>query len=273
MPRMGELVIFDPAKGRHEAERRVQRIPGYGRKVEPVIGDGLVDGTWPKFLHPYPSERQVFPRVVQAHARNRHWGIYLVDVFDNMVLLQGDAGLRAVRTHPATQDAPAPGDSRSRSIWPARTPRCTCSDIYAGGGLAGVPRGTVKKLRLFTYHFAYHGIGGILDYIGIDGPWDIRRVLGTVPVAEDGSANSCAGQHTDRRAAAGRRRQGPAIHAKLVTAMPGETVSVRRLPRARRTARRTSATVAWPWIGEPVGDPPWHGPVRGFSLATARSSR
>ncbi len=60
VPRMGELVIFDPAKGRHEADGAVQRIPGYGKKVEPIIGDALVDGSWPKFLHPYPLSDKYF---------------------------------------------------------------------------------------------------------------------------------------------------------------------------------------------------------------------
>ena len=55
-------------------------------------------------------------------------------------------------------------------------------DIYVGDGLKGVPRGTVKSLRLFTYHFAYQGMGGHLGVVGMDGPWDIKRVLGTVPV-------------------------------------------------------------------------------------------
>ena len=33
-------------------------------------------------------------------------------------------------------------------------------DIYRGPGLAGVPRGTIKSLRLVSYHFAYQGMGG-----------------------------------------------------------------------------------------------------------------
>ncbi|KKK40135.1 hypothetical protein LCGC14_3168900, partial [marine sediment metagenome] len=61
-------------------------------------------------------------------------------------------------------------------------------DIYEGPGLAGVPRGTVKKFRLFTYQFAYHGMGGQVNRVGLDGPWDIKRVLGTVPIEPDGSA-------------------------------------------------------------------------------------
>jgi hypothetical protein len=35
VPRMGELVILDPALGRREADGVVQRIPGYGKPVEP----------------------------------------------------------------------------------------------------------------------------------------------------------------------------------------------------------------------------------------------
>ena len=31
VPRMGELILFDPAQGRYEADGAVQRIPGYGR--------------------------------------------------------------------------------------------------------------------------------------------------------------------------------------------------------------------------------------------------
>ena len=34
--RIGELILFDPAAGRHEADGVVQRIPGYGEKVEPI---------------------------------------------------------------------------------------------------------------------------------------------------------------------------------------------------------------------------------------------
>jgi hypothetical protein len=51
-----------------------------------------------------------------------------------------------------------------------------------------VPRGTVKKLRLFTYHFGYQQLAGIDHRVGADGPWETKRVLGTVPVEADGSA-------------------------------------------------------------------------------------
>ena len=50
-----------------------------------------------------------------------------------------------------------------------------------------MPRGTIKKLRLFTYNFAYYGMGGQGNRIGVDGPWDVKRIVGTVPVEADGS--------------------------------------------------------------------------------------
>jgi len=82
--RMGELVIFDPAKGRGEADGAVQRIPGHGKPVNPVIRDRLVDDSWPKFLHPYPLSGKYFLVAAQP-APDESWGLYLADVFDNLL--------------------------------------------------------------------------------------------------------------------------------------------------------------------------------------------
>ena len=52
--RVGELVIFDPALGRNATDGVVQRIPGRGKRVDPLIEDKLTEHSWPKFLHPRP---------------------------------------------------------------------------------------------------------------------------------------------------------------------------------------------------------------------------
>ena len=52
--RVGELLVFDPARGRNSTAGVVQRIPGCGKKVEPLVQDKLTEHSWPKFLHPYP---------------------------------------------------------------------------------------------------------------------------------------------------------------------------------------------------------------------------
>jgi len=185
-PRMGELVLFDLAKGRREAEGVIQRIPGRGRKVEPIILDNLADRSWPKFLHPYPlSEKYV---IVSARPTPKSkWGIYLADVFDNLLLLKELEGqalleplpLRKTRRPPVIPDRVEP-QRKDALVY--------LTDVYAGDGLKGVPRGTVKKLRVFTYQFAYQGMGGQQNRVGLDGPWDVKRVMGTVPVEPDGSA-------------------------------------------------------------------------------------
>jgi hypothetical protein len=143
--RAGELVLFDVARGRRQADGVVQRIPGWGKKVEAVMVDGLVDGSWPKFLHPYPLSDKYFLVSCQP-ARDSRWGIYLVDIFDNMVLLRAEEGCVLFEPVPVRK-TPCPPVVPERINLAAQDASVYLSDIYAGEGLKGVPRGTVKKLR------------------------------------------------------------------------------------------------------------------------------
>ena len=104
---MGELVVFDPALGRSEEKGVVQRIPGFGQKVEPIIRDGLVDGSWPRFLHPYPLSEKYF-LVSCKPTPNANWGIYLVDTFDNFVLLAEQPGYAMLEPVPLRKTATPP---------------------------------------------------------------------------------------------------------------------------------------------------------------------
>ena len=157
VPRMGEMVLFDMAKGRQEDTGALQRIPGYGKPVKSIIKDTLVDDSWPKFLHPYPLSDKYFLvscKPTQASA----WGIYLVDVFDNMLLLKEEPGyalfeplpLRKTERPPVIHDRVRLNETNATVY---------VHDIYAGTGLRGVPRGTVKKLRVFQYEYSYRDQG------------------------------------------------------------------------------------------------------------------
>jgi formylglycine-generating enzyme required for sulfatase activity len=140
------------------------------------------------------------------------------------------------------------------------------SDVYHGPGLKGIPRGTVKKLRVFTYEFSYRNMGGLLGSIGMDGPWDIRRVLGTVPVQADGSAffrvpanTPISVQPLDADGAALQ------LMRSWFTAMPGEVLSC-----VGCHDRQNSGPLNRPSLasqGHPAPIEPWYGPVRGFSFA------
>jgi len=262
VPRMGELILFDPAKGKREADGVVQRIPGYGQPVEPIIRDGLVNGSWPKFLHPYPLSDKYFLVSCQVNSKST-WNLYLVDVFDNMLLLREEPGYALFEPVPLRKTLKPP-------IIPDRVnPRrkdaiVYMANVYKGGGLEGVPVGTVKALRVFTNHYGYRGMGGHIN-IGIDGPWDVKRILGTVPVYEDGSAMFRVPANVpivlEPLDAEGKALQ---IMRSWYTAMPGEfasCVGCHEKQSERPPARSTIATGR-----KPSEITPWYGPSRGFSF-------
>ncbi|MBI4605534.1 MAG: SUMF1/EgtB/PvdO family nonheme iron enzyme, partial [Planctomycetes bacterium] len=261
--RVGELVVFDPAVGRRETAGVVQRIPGRGREVEPRIEDKLTEHSWPKFLHPYPlSERHFL--VSAKPAPEALWGIYLVDVFDNMVLVREEEGCALLEPIPF-RATPAPPVIPDRVRPERKDALVYIQDLYEGPGLDGVPRGAVKRLRLFTYHFGYRGLAGIDHRVGADGPWEVKRVLGTVPVEEDGSAlfrvpakTPISIQPLDSDG------QALALMRSWMTAMPGETVACTGCHEGRNRAPPNRASAAL--RRRPTEIEPWRGPVRGFSF-------
>ena len=184
--RLGELVLLDPAISRHEAKGAVQRIPGWGKKVDGPVADGLTRNSWPKFVHPFPISQKHF--LVAARPKpGALLGLYLVDVFDNMILLK-EMPENALVEPVALRKTTKPPIIPQRVDLERDDAVVFVSNVLEGPGLEGIPPGAVKNLRVYTYHFSYHGTGGLLGSIGQDGPWDVRGVLGTVPVESDGSA-------------------------------------------------------------------------------------
>lgn len=186
VPRSGRLFIFDPAKGRKEIQGVVQEIPFKNRKTIPEIKDYLVDGVWPQFTRPYPLNDSYFLVAAKLH-KNALWGIYLVDRFDNLVLIAENEGDGFVTPIPIIKRAVPPAIP-DRVNLNSKEATVFIQDIYEGEGLKGVPKGTVKKLRVFTYEYAYLNSPSDFDAQGIQSGWDIKRELGTVQIEEDGSA-------------------------------------------------------------------------------------
>jgi hypothetical protein len=137
-------------------------------------------------------------------------------------------------------------------------------DVYQGPGLTGVPRGAVKRLRLFSYVWGYPGMCGP-DKIGHSGPWDAMRILGTVPVGDDGSVAFRVPANTPISIqpldAAGKALQ---LMRSWYTAMPGETVGCvgcHEQPKDTPLVRYEAAST-----GGPLDIDPWYGPARGFDF-------
>lgn len=224
IPRSGQLIIFDPSKGRKEATGVVQEVPFRNRKVEPVIKDQLVEGVWPQFSRPYPLSDKYFLVTAKLHEGSL-WGIYLVDVFDNMTLVAESEG-EGLLTPIPVKKRPVPPVIPDRIKPKDKKATVFIQDLYTGEGLRRVPRGTVKKLRLFTYEYAYLKSPSDFDALGIQSGWDLKRELGTVDVEADGSVIFNVPSNTPISLQP-LDEEGNAIQwmRSWFTAMPGEVVS------------------------------------------------
>ncbi len=260
--RMGQLVVLDTSLGWKDGQGIIKRISGRGEPIRPMIRDNLVDHDWPKFLHPYPLSEKYF-LVAACLDKGSSWNLYLADVFDNLVPLlenKDDALLEPVpivrRERPPAIPERIDLSKKQATVF--------ISDVYAGEGLAGVPRGTITQLRIIAYDFGYPGLAGP-NKIGYGGPWEVMRILGTVPVEEDGSASFRVPASTPIAFQA-LDAQGKAVQLmrSWVTAMPGEVVSCVGCHAApsevgavdmSQSARRTPHEIE-----------PWYGPARGFDF-------
>ena len=183
--RSGRLILFDPAKARKGVAGMLQEIPHRNRPIVEEVKYRLVDGVWPQFIKPSPLNDTYF-LVAAKLDKNDLWGIYLVDKFDNVTCLHKMEGegyispiaVRKTVTPPAIPDRVKLDDKQATVF---------IQDIYEGEGLKGIPRGTVKSLRLHAYEYAYVQTQSDHNWHGIQSGWDIKRMLGTVPVEEDGS--------------------------------------------------------------------------------------
>lgn len=261
--RSGRMMVLDPALGRRDAEGVVAEIPYFGREVVPVARDRLVDGVWPQFLHPYPLSDTYFLVSMKAHP-GALWGMYLVDLFGNMTLLrqsESAAWLEPMLAEPK----PAPPHIPDRVRPEMETATIYLQDVYEGPGLQGIPRGEVKRLRVSSYGFSPWLQGGLLGSIGMDGPWDIRKILGTVEVEPDGSvlfevpANTPIAVHP-------LDEQGKALQImrSWFTAMPGEVLSCVGCHEDKNRVPLPRMTIAS--VNPPQAIEPWYGPARGFGF-------
>lgn len=282
--RRGQLVIFDPAKAQFEADgalhmisegnpppqpvgknaiysapRRSGCAPG-NQPPQPVMEDALYAAYYPMFMHPYPLSEKYLLTAVRM-TQNSNWAIYLVDVFGNMLPVYEDPEyalyepipLRRTPRPPVIADRTQPG-SKDASV--------LLTDVYQGPGLKGVPRGTVKQLRVYSYVWGHRGMARYQAPHAIDG----RRILGTVPVESDGSAHFRVPANTPLAVqpldADGRAIQ---VMRSWYTAMPGERASCVGCHERFSDAPKTTTIRAA--LKPPVEIQPWNGPVRPYGFA------
>jgi len=260
--RKGYLTVLDPAISHYEAEGITHMLPpGRNGKINTGNYEAYNSDRYPAFLSPWPLSEKYFLAACRP-TWDRPWGIYLVDVFDNMLLLHEDAEYALYEPVPLQQRR-RPPVIPDRIDLTRKDAEVYVADIYRGPGLAGVPRGTVKALRLYALDFGYR------DHtawnFSTPGTFDVRRILGTVPVEADGSASFRVPANTpisfqplDEQGAAMQ------LMRSWYTAMPGERIGC--VGCHERPQETMGPAVATAFRKPPAEIQPWRGPARGFSF-------
>ncbi|NQT41404.1 MAG: hypothetical protein HQ581_28205, partial [Planctomycetes bacterium] len=240
----------------------VQEIPGFGRDVVGNVYDNQGGGQKYTFGNPWPLSDKYFLVSMKGCPGTNKWALCLVDKFDNMTAIYQDPNYDIFEPIPfvATKKPPVLVDRTKPDVDESTV---FCTDVYAGRGLIGVPRGKVKSLRVMAYHYGYMKSGGH-ESVGQESSWDIKRILGTVPVEDDGSfwfrapANTpIAIQPLDEEG------QAVALMRSWMVGMRGERMSCVGCHEDLSSASPSRPTVAARRAPREID--PWHGPARPFS--------
>lgn len=274
----GKLIIIDPAKGRQEnagvqliapvRETKAERIDAYGQNGE-------------LFQYPYPLSETEYLVTYSPYGWSRQpvlFGIYHMTIDGRRELLASDPEISCNQTVPLS---PRPSHHPFPSIVDYEKPTGTyyVQDIYKGQSLKGVPRGTIKKLRVIELQFRAAGVksngnggpaGGALVSTPIairNGSWDVKVVLGDAKVYNDGSVCFDVPARTPVYFQA-LDEKGHAVQSmrSWSTLQPGETFSC---VGCHESKDETPATTSKPTIAMTMGPQklePFYGPARGFSF-------
>lgn len=205
----GQIVIFDllggPNDETHMWTVTPYVVPGEGPALTRVVPQGGVVDNVGRFSCPYPLSETSFLVSYSSHVPNfdgklggdQMFGIFLIDVYGNKELIHRDRLLSCDFPTPIKK-RPVPfvvADGRQNKEKDAY-PVCYIEDVHKG--LPESERGKVKYIRILQ-HVGWpldDQIGAMRWVFGDAGrraygfwSWAPTRVLGTVPVENDGSAN------------------------------------------------------------------------------------
>jgi hypothetical protein len=278
----GKLAILDPGRGRQE-NAGVQLIAPV-RLTEAVRVD-MYGHQGEQFQYPFPLSETEFlvtyspegSREARAAAA-RPFGVYFITIDGRRELLAADPKISCNQAIPLAP-RPEPPPRPSRADYRKTTGTYLVHDVYAGPGLAGVPRGTIRRLRVVALEFRAAGIGSnrnqgpaggalISTPISVGGAWDVKRVLGTADVYPDGSAAFTVPARTPLYfQALDENNHAVQTMRSWSTLQPGETASCVGCHEHKNTTPPVGAGITQAIQAGPQPLEPFHGPPQGFSFA------
>ena len=194
----GALAVIDPGLGVDGRRSVIQTWPANAidlvKQPSPkydAYGFDIFKRVQPKYEDPYPLSDEVFlcSRMV---GKGEQMGLYVIDTEGNEALLHAE--------EPGCYDPmplgprPRPTIIPSRRQFDAKPGMFYVVDVYEGTHMKGVKRGAVKYLRIvespekrYWTHTQWGGQGVHCPAVNWHS-FENKRILGTVPVEEDGSA-------------------------------------------------------------------------------------
>jgi len=284
---VGKLGIVDPARGRQEnsgtqliapvRQTAAERIDFYGQDGE------LFQYPYPvRANHDSPLQDSEFVVACAPLGWSRQptlFKLYWIAADGRRELLAADPNISCGQAAPLAV-RPRPPVRPNIVDYDKTAGTCYLQDIYAGRGLAGIARGTVKKLRVVGLQYRAAGVGWNYNAgpagealactpvaIG-NGSWDVKVVLGDATVRPDGSAFFTVParmpiyfQAIDER--------GYAVQTmrSWATLQPGENASCAGCHEAKNSTPPAGAGTSMAMRTGPQYLIPFHGSPHGFSFS------
>jgi hypothetical protein len=276
----GQLGIIDPALGRQENDGAQLIAP---RRATPAVRIDAYGQDGPQFQYPYPLGATAFLVTMNpVHDGNRRYSrpyaIYWIDIDGRRELLAADQDISCNQPVPLRPRA-RPMVRPNRVDYTQNTGVYFVHDVYAGPGLQGVPRGTVKKLRVVALEFRAAGVGsngssgpagGAMSSTPVsigNGCWDPKIILGDATVYADGSACFTVPALTPVYFQA-LDDKGHAVQTmrSWSTLQPGEMFSCVGCHESKNSSPPTDTQTTLAMNRGPQPLAPFYGPQRGFSF-------
>jgi hypothetical protein len=274
----GKLGIIDPARGRQEnagtqliapvRDTPPERIDAYGQE-----GD--------LYQYPYPLCESEFVVACAPLGWSRSptlFKLYWIAADGRRELLAADPEISCNQPVPLAARKKPP--VRANLVdYRKTTGTCFLQDVYEGPGLAGIPRGTVQKLRVIGLAYRAAGVGWnynagpagdalVCTPVAVgNGSWDVKTVLGEAIVHPDGSALFTVPARTPVYFQAIDAR-GYAVQTmrSWVTLQPDENASCVGCHEAKNSTPRSGTGPSMAMKAGPQDLTGFHGPPRGFSF-------
>ncbi|MBQ9371178.1 MAG: hypothetical protein IJU03_03210 [Thermoguttaceae bacterium] len=198
----GKLILIDRSKGTQANLGATLIAPTRETANEEKVDRYGQEGELFQYPHPLDESSLLcayLPEGSQERTYAIPYGVYWFDFDGRRELLAYDPAISCGQPAPLVpREIPT---LRASQVDLAKTTGTYyVQDVYEGPGLTGIERGTIKRLRVVELLFRPFGVGWnwnwgeagdsiVTSPISIgNGTWDAKRVLGEVPVEEDGSA-------------------------------------------------------------------------------------